>query len=285
VTTKSEIESLLFLLEDPDPFVRESVQKRFEDLGENCIPILDEMQSSLRNSNKKEVLQRMIRQITFTGLEQDFINVLEGGINSPMQLERALLVISRLDNPTLRTEIYSRALDRMADEIEHRILYSVDPKEQMKVLITYVFREKDFRGCSEDYLNPVHTYIHTVIDSRIGIPLTLSLIVIFLANRLQMPFYGVNMPLHFLLRYQNESESILIDPFNRGGIVSVDQCYSFLKNSGITPDHEHFRIASEHEMLTRFIRNLINGYDQKKEDLQKEDLNKLLGIVEAFSVE
>jgi regulator of sirC expression with transglutaminase-like and TPR domain len=285
ITTKSEIESLLFLLEDPNPFVRESVKKRFEILGENCIPILDEMQSSLRSGEKKDSLRRLIRQITYSGIEQEFINVLEGGLKTPKALEASLLVISRLENPTLRTEIYTRALEKMADEIDFRIRYAVTPKEQMQILLTYVFQEKDFRGCSDDYLNPLHTYLHTVIDSRIGIPLTLSLIVIFLARRLDLPFYGVNMPLHFLLRFQNESESVLIDPFNKGGIVSVDQCYSFLKNSGITPDHEHFRIASEQEMLIRFIRNLINGYDQQKEDLQKHDLNKLLSILEAFTVE
>jgi regulator of sirC expression with transglutaminase-like and TPR domain len=285
MTTRSEIESLLFLLEDPDPYVRESVRKRFEDLGENCIPILDEMQSGLRTGEKKESLRRMIRQITFSGLEQDFVNVLEGGMKTPGQLEKAILVISRLENPTLRTELYTRELDRMADEVENRIRYSINPKEQMQILLTYVFREKDFKGCSEDYLNPVHTYLHTVTESRTGIPLTLSLIVIFLASRLHMPFYGVNMPLHFLLRFQNDSESILIDPFNRGGIVSVDQCYSFLKNSGITPDHEHFRIATENEMLIRFIRNLMNGYEQNKENLMVEDLSKLLALTEAFSVE
>lgn len=283
-TTKSEIESLLFLLEDPDPYVRESVKKRFDVLGENCIPILDEMQSGLRSGKEKDSLRQLIRQITFAGIEQEFINVLEGGLKTPRQLEEALFVISRLENPTLRTEIYTRALDRMAEDVDYRIRYAVTPKEQMQILLTYVFREKDYQGCTDDYLNPRHTYLHTVIDAHVGIPLTLSLIVIFLGRRLALPFHGVNMPLHFLLRFQNDSESILIDPFNKGGIVSVDQCYSFLKNSGITPDHEHFRIASEQEMLIRFIRNLINGYDQQKEDLQKEDLNKLLSILEAFSV-
>jgi regulator of sirC expression with transglutaminase-like and TPR domain len=285
MTTRSEIESLLYLLEDPDPFVQDSVKKRFQSLGENCIPILDEMQSGLRTGDKKDSLRRMIRQITFSGIENEFLNVLEGGLQNPQQLENALFVISRLENPTLRTEIYPRALDRMADEVQYRIRYAITPKEQMQIMLTYVFREMDFRGCNDDYLNPLHTYLHTVIDSRVGIPLTLSLIVIFLARRLGMPFHGVNMPLHFLLRFQNDSESILIDPFNKGGIVSVDQCYSFLKNSGITPDHEHFRIASEHEMLARFLRNLMNGYEQKKEDDHKEDVNKLLGIVEAFTIE
>jgi regulator of sirC expression with transglutaminase-like and TPR domain len=285
MTTRSEIESLLYLLEDPDPFVQDSVKKRFQSLGENCIPILDEMQSGLRTGDKKDSLRRMIRQITFSGIENEFLNVLEGGLQNPQQLENALFVISRLENPTLRTEIYPRALDRMADEVQYRIRYAITPKEQMQIMLTYVFREMDFRGCNDDYLNPLHTYLHTVIDSRVGIPLTLSLIVIFLARRLGMPFHGVNMPLHFLLRFQNDSESILINPFNKGGIVSVDQCYSFLKNSGITPDHEHFRIASEHEMLARFLRNLMNGYEQKKEDDHKEDVNKLLGIVEAFTIE
>ena len=92
------------------------------------------------------------------------------------------------------------------------------------------------------------------------------------------------MPLHFLVGFETEAgKMLLIDPFNNGGILTKDQCKRFLKKSGLEPKEIHFRKATEVEMFIRFIRNLINGYQQLKQQEKVKKLNKLLSYIEAFS--
>lgn len=106
----------------------------------------------------------------------------------------------------------------------------------------------------------------------------------FLSRRLDMPFFGVNMPIHFMLNYISDKEEVLIDPYDNGAIVTYDQCYFFLKKNNIEPKPDHFRIASDIEILTRCIRNLIHSYERKEEPVRVEDLKKLLAIAEIYDV-
>jgi len=108
----------------------------------------------------------------------------------------------------------------------------------------------------------------------------LSLVVIFIARRLNLPFYGVNMPIHFMLMYQTHNQEILIDPFDGGTIVTYNQCCYFLKKNGIEPKPEHLEKADESEILVRCIRNLIHSYAKIKDERRVDDLRKLLNMAE-----
>ncbi|MEX1120632.1 MAG: transglutaminase family protein, partial [Balneolales bacterium] len=79
-----------------------------------------------------------------------------------------------------------------------------------------------------------------------------------------------------------EGEKIYIDPFNDGSVISVDQCLFFLKKSGIKPSASHFDAASNVEMLSRTIRNLINGFEKAKDEKKVNKLQRLLGFVDSM---
>src|SRR5699024_11415862 len=99
----------------------------------------------------------------------------------------------------------------------------------------------DLKGSTQDYYHPDNAYMHRVLDRRSGLPITLALIVLFIARRLDLPFRGMGMPVHFMLMYETEQEKLFIDPFDHGKIVSYDQCYYFLKQNGIEPKSDHFQ--------------------------------------------
>lgn len=91
MSTKTEIESLIYLLEDPDPFVKTTVKNRLFELGEQAVPLLDQQKSQSKNDNERELINEIIQWITFGSLEEDFLDVLEGGIKNLKQLEDAVL--------------------------------------------------------------------------------------------------------------------------------------------------------------------------------------------------
>ena len=104
----------------------------------------------------------------------------------------------------------------------------------------------------------------------------------FIARRLEMPFFGINMPIHFMLNYVSEKEEVLIDPYDNGAIVSYDQCYFFLKKNNIEPKPDHFKIATDLEILIRCIRNLIHSYERLEQTTYAEDLKELLQLTAMY---
>ncbi len=143
-----------------------------------------------------------------------------------------------------------------------------------------MFEELEFSGSTNDYYNPHNSYMNRVIDRREGLPISLALIVLFIARRLDLPFYGINMPIHFMMKYKTANEEILIDPFDHGKVVTYDQCYYFLKQNGVEPRTAHFQNSSEEDILARCIRNLIKSYEKRDKLDTAEGLKKLLNTVE-----
>lgn len=282
MTNRKEIESLVFLLDDPDPFVKQSVENRLLELGENAVPLLDEYQTTINDKKQKAKVKSVIQNLTFKSLEEDFNEIIADGLRTRKSLEQAVFALARIGNPTLRVEQYQRKLDQFAQIVEPQVKYKPDERKQMRQLLKFVFETLNFKGDTQEYHAPENGLIDRVIDRRKGLPITLSLIVIFLARRLDMPFFGINMPIHFMLNYVGDKEELLIDPYDNGAVVTYDECYFFLKKNNVTPRPEHFQIASNIDILMRCIRNLIHSYEQIKQPEQIEKLKVLLTHAEYF---
>ncbi|WP_018128154.1 transglutaminase-like domain-containing protein [Balneola vulgaris] len=279
---KKEIESLLYLMDDPDPFVQESVQQRFVELGESAVPLLDEYRVDLKQPAQKEKVSDLIHTLTFEGLQADFVLQLEQGIKNRKDLEDILFILARFGNPTLRTASYKERLDHFAEMVAPSIRYKLDERKKAKQLFKFVFEDLNFRGDTETYHNPANCFLDQVIERRVGLPISLSQIAMFIARRLDLPVFGVNMPIHFMLTFIGDKEEFLVDPYDKGAVVSYDQCYFFLKKNNIEPRPDFFQMASDMDILIRTIRNLIHSYERQEQLHKVEDLKALLSTAELF---
>ena len=284
MSTHSEIESLMLLLGDPDPFVQEQVQLRFMELGNRAIPILDQIRVETKNKEEKKRAKDVLYKLTFTSLKEDFAELLLEGVGNRAQLERAVITLARFGNPTLRESEYVKKLDYFADMIRSSLRYNRSERGEMQTFMKFIFEDLNFRGDNKDYHNPANGYIDQVIERRKGLPISLSLVAMFIARRLQLPVFGVNMPIHFMLAFVGEKEEQLIDPYDQGAEVSYDQCYFFLKKNNVTPKPDHFKMASDLNILARCIRNLMHSYERNEEHERVRDLKSLLELVEGEAV-
>ena len=284
MSTHSEIESLMLLLGDPDPFVQEQVQLRFMELGNRAIPMLDQIRVETKNKEEKKRAKDVLYKLTFTSLKEDFAELLLEGVGNRAQLERAVITLARFGNPTLRESEYVKKLDYFADMIRSSLRYNRSEREEMQTFMKFIFEDLNFRGDNKDYHNPANGFIDQVIERRKGLPISLSLVAMFIARRLQLPVFGVNMPIHFMLAFVGEKEEQLIDPYDQGAEVSYDQCYFFLKKNNVTPKPDHFKMASDLNILARCIRNLMHSYERNEEHERVRDLKSLLELVEGEAV-
>ncbi len=279
--SRSEVESLASLLEDPDVYVHKEARKRLFELGEKAIPLLDEYCCGSRDTRLQRRIQGIIRQISLCSLEQDFIRFLENGVETLSNLEKGVFILSRFESPTIRTEIYEHQLDEIADKIIP-LISGLTTAEACKITLHHIFDTEQFRPAGKEYFDPANSYFHLVLQRREGIPISLAMVALFVGRRLGLPFEGVNMPMHFLLRYQagRENEFVYVDPFNNGAEVRIEQCAYFLKKCGIRPNKHHFEAAHPADMLARALRNFINSYEKRQEHHRVKDFKKLLELLE-----
>ena len=113
-TNIREIQSLIYLLDDPDPQVQTGIHKRFRELGENAIPLLDQYRNESVKSSEIDSISNIIYDITYSTVLEEFSEVTEQGVTNRRQLERALLTVGKFGDPTIRVQEYEKKLDQMS---------------------------------------------------------------------------------------------------------------------------------------------------------------------------
>ena len=195
---------------------------------------------------------------------------------------RAALTFSRIDNPALDIERYAHRVDELAVRVAAKIDDPDDPIEVIAALNDVLFREEVFRGDTVDYYSPRNSFLHHVLDRRLGIPISLALVYMEVARRVGFQLFGVGMPGHFLLKhYDVDGHSILIDAFERGSIVTEDDCRQKLDSiySGQVALQPEFLLpVTRRQMLTRMLNNLRSIY------LSQRDFRRAVQVVNLILV-
>ena len=188
-------------------------------------------------------------------------------INQPDQdinLARAALYIAQIEYPELEIDRYFDKLDRMAAEITNRLPESRYPLKVVQTINQYLYTELGFHGNESNYYDPRNSFLNDTIDLRTGIPITLSLVYLEIAKRINFPMIGIGMPGHFIIRPNIQDAEIFIDPFNGGEILFIEDCRQKLMNlyQQDIPilDPELLKPVSNHQFLLRILNNLQSVY-------------------------
>lgn len=197
--------------------------------------------------------------------------------DTQIDLGAAALYIAQEEYPDLDTAAYLNALDVMAMEVEERLPVERYPLKIIQSLNQYLYDDLGYTGNTEDYYDPRNSFLNDVIDRRLGIPITLSLVYLEVARRLDFPMVGINMPGHFLIRPEFQDVGIFVDAFNRGEILFEQDCEERLIQmyGRSVPLQPQFTEAVSHrQLLARMLTNLKFIY------LNRQDFTKALAAVE-----
>jgi len=177
------------------------------------------------------------------------------------------LLIAQLDDEELDLEAYRGQVERMAAEIKATFVADAAPADRLAALNKYLFVDNGFHGSRTDYYHRANSYLSHVIDDREGIPITLSVLYIELARRLDVTLEGVPLPGHFVVRFRpQEGEEQLIDVFERGKQLSREQAETLVRNyadRGLRP--QDLEATTSVQIIQRMLRNLI-GVAQEARD-------------------
>ncbi len=180
-----------------------------------------------------------------------------------IDLERAAFYIAQEAYPELDVEEYVALLDTMADEVRDRLPVEDYPLRTLKVLNDYLYGELGFKGNQTDYYNPQNSFLNDVIDRRTGIPITLALVYLSLAQRIAFPMEGIALPGHFLIRPVQSEMAIFVDAFNQGEILFEQDCEALLHKmfgDRIAMREQFLAPATNRQFLARMLTNLKATY-------------------------
>ena len=140
-------------------------------------------------------------------------------------LAHAALVIAQDEYPRLPVAKYLKKLDFMGYELQARLSleHPRSSLDRVEVLTRYLFSEKRFQGDAVDYYNPKNSFLNDVLDRRLGLPITLSILTVEMCSRIGLKAWGIGLPSHFVVGVELENRApFILDPFRNGAQVHTD---------------------------------------------------------------
>ena len=183
----------------------------------------------------------------------------------------AALLIARDEYPDLDPAPYEALVQAHADHLREEVAAIGQPPLKMAAINRHLFEEVGYSGNHDEYYDPRNSYLNQVLDRRLGNPISLAMVQMEVARRLGVPLDGVSFPGHFLVRLPVDDGLLVMDPFNGGRPLGVDELRERAKPhlGGDIPDDAALlhilNPASHRAILVRTLRNLHGVYAEREE--------------------
>jgi len=198
------------------------------------------------------------------------------GPGREVDLFGAAMLIARLSGREVDAHATARELDLIAEAVRERVDPGASDADLVAAIREELVVEREFVGDNDTYNDPENSYLDRVVERRKGIPITLSLVYMEVAERVGLRCEGVGFPGHFLVRCGEPSQNLYIDPFHAGGRVSREALLARLAGAdlgGASPE-SFLAGVTRRQILQRMLNNLHALFRERR------DLERWLATVE-----
>lgn len=258
---------------------RDSIETLVAEHGDALYPVIAE------EAGKLERRAAQLRKLAATAREQTVQQELVNLMKAPeekIDLFHAALLVSKLDNPDLDIAPYRQQLESMANDLKPAATETSND-DRLKRLITYLFSENGFHGSRSDYYHRANSYIDRVIDDREGLPITLAILFLELAQRAGVQnVSAAPLPGHFMVAYHPpRAERQFIDVFDGGKILTEAEAERVVaQTTGNVTDASLMEEATKRDIVIRMLRNLANVAERSE---SPKDSLRYLDVVVALA--
>lgn len=276
---ESKIKALLQLLDDDDNEVWELASNELSQLNIQYLDVLPQMIDELElGENAYSRLDEIYNSIKGNFLTQELS---KWKSNESSTLAEGMVIISKLKYPDYTLHDLNQSIDSLRLDAWLEFHYDLTSFEKVKILNYILFQLHGFKGNEEDFLNPNNSYINKVLETKKGNPISLSIIYILVAQRLNVPVYGVNLPKHFIMAYVEDDETntisgfgdkqmigeeakgkvqFYINAYNGGGVFNEQQLLKSIKDMNLELEESYTIPCSSYDIVKRVLKNLYNSY-------------------------
>jgi regulator of sirC expression with transglutaminase-like and TPR domain len=291
---ESELRSLVALLDDNDPEVLLHVEQKLLTLGKQIIPILEEEWGELKDLCHQQRLENIIHQLQLNELLQEFI---DWQLSKDQDLLHGVYLVCKYRFPDYDKQHLINLIEKLRLDVWLEMNFELSPFEKVRIMNYIFYQVHGFKGNVENYHDPANSFINQVLETKKGNPILLASIYILVAQRLNIPIFGVNLPQHFVLAYLeefgksnvemrfNEIEEMLnksgkilfyINAFNGGSIFSKTNLIQFLQQVKITVNNDFLVPCTNLDIIKRILRNLASAYEKLNKTYKQQEVLKLL---------
>ncbi len=287
----NEVYALITLIEDPDESIYDQVRKELRTYGEAIIPQLEQYWE-LQDFGPlfQTRLEELISSIQYEGVYSRLKNWKN---SEDKNLLEGALIINKYQYPSYDEDELRRKVSKIRQDIWLELNDNLTAFEQVRVINHILFTHHGFKGNRDNYHQPQNSFMTDLLSSKSGNPISLGLMYAYLADSLELPIYGVNLPSHFILCYldhQAEDEALgltkddadilfYINPFNAGAILQQDEIDEFLEKQNLPRDDRFYRPCSNMEMIARMLNNLIHSYIAASNDEKVRELRTMQSLL------
>lgn len=286
----SSIQALVQLIDDPDESVFEHVRDQLLKIGSEAIPFLENSwETDYYGLLFQNRIEQLIHDIQFDHVRGN----LQAWVNSAEKdLLKGAIIVAKYQYPGLDEEKIQEMIQVIRRDIWLELNDHQTAFEQVKIFNRIFFGIHHFRGDNKSFHSPVNSYINTVLESKKGNPLSLCLIYSIIAQSLDLPIYGVNLPNHFVLAYMDAKHSsfainqqneygvlFYINAFSKGSIFDTNEIKEFLNGLNLAHNREYFEPCSNTSVIKRMLTNLISAFQQVGNAEKVSELKTLRDLV------
>ncbi|RKR81406.1 transglutaminase superfamily protein [Mucilaginibacter gracilis] len=279
-----EITSLIRLLDDPDKEIFEHVHDKLLSYGTDVVGHLETAFGDAFDAIQQERIANLVHEIQFRELKNELNLWYHGGA---FDLLQGALIVNKYQYPDLDEQKVVNYIENIKRDIWLQMMHEASPAEQVKLINHVFYNIYGFSGNTSNHQDPQNSFLSQVIDSHRGNQISLAIIYSVIAQRLDIPIYGVNLPQHFILAYVDESMQsdtdngvlFYINTFSKGFIFGRRDVDHFLKQLKLKPERHFYEPCSNVDIIKRVLRNLISAYEKLNSLEKVTELYELLRIL------
>jgi regulator of sirC expression with transglutaminase-like and TPR domain len=281
----TEVNSLIRLLDDPDGEIFDHVHQKLLSYGSEAIEYLEQAWEQAFDAIQQERIANLVHEIQFRVLKKDLQLWHQGGA---FDLLQGVLIINRYQYPDLDEQKVINQIEAIKRDIWIQMMNEAAPAEQIKLINHVFYNIYGFKGNTTNHLDPQNSFLSQVLETKKGNQISLAIIYSIIAQKLDIPVYGVNLPQHFILAYldetmQSEFEGgilFYINAFNKGFIFGRRDVDMFLKQLNLKFDKQFYEPCSNTDIIKRVLRNLISAYEHLGSSDKVDELNELMEMLD-----
>jgi regulator of sirC expression with transglutaminase-like and TPR domain len=271
---QSEIRALISLLDDEDYEVLNHVETKIRSMGDTVIPYLEDRweESSLSPLMQKK-LEDLIHDLQYNAFYDRLLNWRDTGSEDLLE---GMWAIATYQYPELSLEKLRQDVEQIYYEVWLEIRDGMHPMDQIKTLNSVIFGKLKFGANTKHFHSASNSMLNIVIELKKGNPISLCVIYLLVAQKLNLPIWGVNLPNLFILTYKSGNMQFYINVFNRGLVFSRVDIDNYIAQYNFPQNEIFYQPCNNLDIIRRVLRNLTLAFEKVGDDDKVKEIERAL---------
>lgn len=275
--TEQEIKALVSLLDDDDKEVSRLVEREIRQQGGKIIPFLEnEWESAGFSPDIQRKIEELIHELQYVLTLERLTNWYNGGA---IDLLEGLWIVATYQYPDLSLDKIRSDFEQFYYETWLEFKIDMHPIDQIRALNHVFFSKLKFGSNTKNFHSAGNSMINVVLETKKGNPISLCCIYMIIAQRLNMPVYGVNLPNLFVLTYKQDSIQFYINVFNKGLVFMRSDIDHYIAQLNLKANETFYQPCSNLDILKRVLRNLTLAFEKTGDTDKVNEIEKMAAIL------